>query len=159
MNEVEAILIGAIIGAIFGAAGTGLFSWWLTRREKIQERKNIARALFLEIDEIYEHVHGLVDKWNKQYKSESNLVVPIRIFQKLYYYDGAFFIHPKEVASFNEDLSHNLNQYYTAMKIVESERELIIKLIENPNLSSESDEFKTALASSWYMLLKLTQDY
>ncbi|MGA2162676.1 MAG: hypothetical protein ABSG28_10860 [Methanoregula sp.] len=152
MDEIEAILIGAFIGAIAGSVLTGIFSWWLSKEEKRQEQKNIARALYLEIDGIYEHIHPLATLWNNKYKTRSDIVEPVSLPQKLYYYDGAYFVYQKEVASFNKDLSFDLSQYYTSIKIVESERSLISNLFEK---RTDPTIFQLLTGSTQYMVKEL----
>ena len=122
MDEIDAILISAIIGALLGALLTGIVGWILDNGKRKQEQKNLARALLFEIEGNDRHVQGLVEHWKKEFKSPLDVKNPRTVPQRLFYSDGVFFINRKEIASFNNDLSSDLNMYFTLLQRAESER-------------------------------------
>ncbi|MFZ1901672.1 MAG: hypothetical protein WAU66_00045 [Methanoregula sp.] len=144
MDEIEAILISAIIGALLGALLTGIVGWILDNGKRKQEQKNLARALIFEIEGNDHHVRGLVEHWKKEFKSPLDVKDPRAVPQRLFYSDGVFFINRKEIASFNNDLSSDLNKYFTLLQRAESERMLIIDI--------SSKDRNTAIASTQYMM-------
>jgi len=150
MDEIEAILIGAIIGAIIGSMLTGAIGWILDYRKRKQKQKNIAKSLLFEITEIDDLTHKLTEHLKELFKTPLDVKNPKRIPQRLCFLDGVFFTYRKEIASFNNDLSSDLNKYFSLLQRAESERTLILDILGRDKIN-ENDR-QVALGSTIYMV-------
>jgi len=117
--EVICVIIGGIIGGIIGFASS-YFMWNVQTR---YERKNVARALYMEISSLEGRLKAYTEAFKKP-PPGCNPEDPVKITQPLYTEELLFSSFRKEISSFNKELSNTLFQFYIHLLEAEKLRQI-----------------------------------
>jgi hypothetical protein len=141
MDPNDAILVGALLGATVGAAataaGTGWMSYWLTQKQIKIERKNIANALFNEIEQSETGINNFNTLGEGKVDSQLGMIL---IPNKLSYSNEVYYVNEKQIASFNKNLVNYLYRYHRDLTGAEECRVATINFVEKRDSSPNKTE-------------------
>ena len=142
-------ILPVVIGAIVGGSATFLGSYYLWKQQQEKEFKNIANALVIDLERIYNSNYAWWNIYkNKRYPpglNENSIMPPDNSF---YDKNSLYFIFTHDIFMYDYSLSSQIYAFYSKLLDIESERKYVIK-----NRDAE-DPIRRMLAREFYNSMK-----
>lgn len=119
----------AILGAAVGGILTFLGSYYLWDRQRRDELKNVARAIDIDLERVYESNQDWFDLYKDErkigdFESQGGPVVSLKEF---YNCNGIYFIFNHDISKFDYGLSSQIYTFYSGLLDAESSRQFVVK--------------------------------